>query len=126
METYDNQMAPRFTELLEQRAAALQRVLKRDLEAAGAEGSHEVTDFKDAAGEESQALVDDVKAAGAALELAQVAAARRRLRDHTYGLCLECGAAIDLRRLVALPATALCTACQATNERTARTAAAQH
>jgi len=117
METYDNQMAPRFTELLEQRAVALQRLLKRDLEAAGADGSHEVTDFKDAAGEESQALVDDAQAAGAALELAQIGAARRRLRDHTYGLCLECGDAIDLRRLLALPSTPLCAACQARIER---------
>jgi DnaK suppressor protein len=126
METYDNHMAPRFAELLEQRAVALQRLLKRDLDAAGAEGSHEVTDFKDAAGEESQALVDEAQAAGAALELAQVAAARRRLRDHTYGLCLECAAAIDLRRLVALPATPLCTACQALHEQTARAATAPH
>ena len=83
METYDNQMAPRFAELLEQRAATLQRLLERDLETAGAESPHEVTDFKDAAGEQSQAVVDEAQAAGAALELGQVAAARRRLRDNT-------------------------------------------
>lgn len=113
MDTYDSTMTPRFAEQLERRAAALQQLLAQDLQAASSDGEHDVTDFKDAAGDESQAAVDDAQAAGAALELGQVAAARRRLRDHSYGRCLDCGEPIALPRLQALPATPLCTACQA-------------
>lgn len=46
-------------------------------------------------------------------ELEEVIAARRRLADHDYGLCADCGAAIDLGRLMALAATPCCTTCQA-------------
>ena len=117
MTLYDSTMAPRFAQLLDQRAAALRQLLAHDLEAAGAAGAPEVSDFKDAAGHEAQTLVEEAQSASAFLELGQVVAARRRLRDGSYGRCAACGDPIELGRLLALPATALCTACQASRER---------
>lgn len=77
---------------------------------------HEVMDFKDMAAEQTAASIDDAKAEHAAHELEQVLAARRRLQDHSYGLCVDCGEEIDPRRLEALPATPYCTGCQAVHE----------
>jgi DnaK suppressor protein len=120
MESYNNSMAPRFTQLLAQREAELRATLRATGDTAGqaldAE-PREVTDFKDVAEEESLAMVDEAKAEHAAQELEQVLAARQRLLDGSYGDCLNCGEAIDLRRLTALPATPFCTACQAAHER---------
>ena len=73
-------------------------------------------DFKDVAMEQALATVDEAKAGHAVLELEEVLAARRRLADQSFGHCLDCGEAIDLRRLAARPAAALCTTCQAIHE----------
>ena len=62
------------------------------------------------------ATVDEAKAEHAGDELMRVLAARHRLQDHSYGLCVACGEAIDLRRLNALPAASYCVACQAIHE----------
>jgi DnaK suppressor protein len=102
---------------LRERAEELRRVLQA---AAGAaiSGEHaEVVDFKDVAAEDTRAAVDEVAQTLAADELGQVMAALRRVDDGTYGLCEDCGEPIDERRLLALPATAYCTACQAIHER---------
>lgn len=97
--------------------------LRAALHAAGpARDDHlpEVQDFKDVAAEESRALLDEAAYAHAAEELSQVLAAQRRVDDGTYGLCEDCGEAIDQRRLLVLPATRYCTACQAIHERPGR------
>lgn len=77
----------------------------------------EVLDFKDVAAEETRAVVDEVTHANARAELAQVAAALRRIADGSYGFCQDCGEPIDERRLRTLPATAFCTDCQEFHER---------
>lgn len=76
-----------------------------------------VVDFKDIAARDVRAAIDDVTLAHAARELEDIAAALRRIDAGTYGTCRACGEAIDERRLHALPATSLCTACQADHER---------
>lgn len=76
----------------------------------------EVTDFKDAAAEETRAVIDEAAMSHAALELEQVVSALRRMREGSYGQCLDCGEPIDERRLAALPATPFCTDCQALHE----------
>ncbi|HSV82102.1 MAG TPA: TraR/DksA family transcriptional regulator, partial [Ramlibacter sp.] len=76
----------------------------------------DVSDFKDLATRESEEAVDEVQAEHAAHELEQVLAARRRLQELTYGLCLDCGEPIDLRRLSAMPATPYCASCQSAHE----------
>lgn len=113
------------TPLAQQMAAALrqrQQELRAMLQqAAGAnipgDNPPEVLDFKDVAAEETRAVVDEAACVHAAEELAQVAAALRRVEDGSYGLCEDCGEAIDERRLRALPATPFCTACQTIHER---------
>jgi DnaK suppressor protein len=81
-----------------------------------ADRRHDVVDFKELAAEQSAATIDDVKSEHIAHELEQVLAARRRLQDHSYGLCLDCGEEIDPRRLEALPGTPYCTDCQEVHE----------
>ncbi|OOG36694.1 TraR/DksA family transcriptional regulator [Polaromonas sp. A23] len=119
METYDSTLMPHFRRLLAQREADLRSILRAsdDLpEQTGDTGSHGVMDFKDVAMEQALATVDEAKAGHAFLELEEVLAARRRLTDQRFGYCLDCGEAIDLRRLEAVPAASLCTACQAIHE----------
>jgi len=119
MDTYDSTQLSRFSALLAQREAELRAVLRAAADVAEhasdvSEG--EVVDFKDMAVEETQAVVEQAKAGQAAHELEQMVAARRRLADGSYGECLDCGEPIDVRRLMALPATPYCTHCQAIHE----------
>ena len=110
-------MATAFDQLLSRREQELCDILRaREAQLDRTGTSWDVNDFKDIAGEDSQAVIDAVQAEYAALELEQVLAARRRLH-HGYGLCLDCGEAIDLRRLSALPATPYCASCQEAHER---------
>lgn len=50
-------------------------------------------------------------------ELAEIDAARARIAAGTYGSCEECGEAIPLARLRALPASRFCLSCQLRHER---------
>jgi DnaK suppressor protein len=119
MQTYDDSMAARFSQLLDQREVELRAILRASghpLAGAGEDAPHEVMDFKDVAEEQTQAAVDASTTDHAALELEQVLAARQRIHDHSYGQCLDCGNDVDLRRLTTLPAAPFCTACQARRE----------
>jgi len=49
-------------------------------------------------------------------ELRQIAAARDRMTAGTYGLCIDCGTAVALGRLQALPSAERCMPCQETFE----------
>lgn len=119
MNTFDTSTFPHFRQLLARREAELRLLLRSsgDLgsDAPDAE-PRDVVDFKELATEQTLATVDDAKASHAVHELDALAAARRRLDDHSYGLCMDCGDAIDLRRLEALPATPYCTSCQEVHE----------
>jgi DnaK suppressor protein len=119
-EQYSAAMAPRFGQLL----AAREEELRTLLEGTGSAPQtstveREVTDFKDLAGDETRVAVEEAKSTHLLQELTQLAAARRRLQDHSYGRCIDCGDPIDLRRLVALPATPYCAACQNVQEHAA-------
>jgi len=117
MNTYHSGLAAEFDQLLARREQELCAVLHaRESQAEAAGSRSEVNDFKDIAIEDTLAVVDEVQAENAAHELEQVLAARRRLQDHRYGECLDCGEPIDLRRLSAMPATPYCTGCQAVHE----------
>src|SRR5512140_1387788 len=119
MDIYTRTLAPRFTKLLAKRESELRTILRStgDYAAPTPEAqAREVLDFKDMAVEETQSVVDEAKADHALEELEQVVAARKRLTEQTYGECLDCGEPIDLRRLIALPATPFCTACQDIHE----------
>jgi DnaK suppressor protein len=83
----------------------------------GCDEPAEVRDFKEVGAEESRLALDDVVLARAVRAREQVIAALCRIDEGTYGHCLACGEAIDARRLEAVPAAALCSACQMLDER---------
>ncbi|NML48268.1 TraR/DksA family transcriptional regulator [Ramlibacter sp. G-1-2-2] len=101
------------------RQEELRAMLRAAADARENEQPTDVVDFKDVAAEESRAAVDDLALSHAAIELSQVSSALRRMEEGSYGLCQDCGEAIDERRLMALPATPYCTACQTIHERPA-------
>ena len=122
MQHYDNSLAGHFGKLLAAREAELRLALdtgnKKEL-AGDQTGNGEAHDFKDLAERESHFDLAALEAARIANELSQVLAARRRLKDGSFGQCVECGKPMDLRRLEAMPAAAFCVPCQAAGEPTA-------
>ena len=116
MNHLDSNHALEFDRLLAAREEEVCAILRaRDSrEKAVANGG--VTDFKDLAGDEAAAAVDEAQAEHAAHELEDILAARRRLADGTYGLCRACGEPIGLERLRTLPATSYCVGCQFLHE----------
>ena len=120
MNAYDDEQTSPLDALLVRREAELRSLLASvgtaRVNHADAQSAHEVTDFKEAANDEAAAVVNDFQAGHAAQELQQVVDARKRLNQGEYGHCQSCGQAISLSRLLALPAAALCTACQAQQE----------
>ena len=46
-------------------------------------------------------------------EVHQIQGALRRIAEGTYGICVQCGADIDPKRLKALPIATRCTSCAA-------------
>jgi DnaK suppressor protein len=50
-------------------------------------------------------------------EMRALCAARERIENGTFGLCVDCGEAIGAARLAALPTAARCAACQSAQER---------
>ncbi len=120
MQIYDKNQATRFTHLLTQKEEELRAALRTNEdwpERVGEPEAREVSDFKDLATRRAQATLDDAQAEQVAFELEQVLAAQYRLHDGSFGRCQRCGDEIDLRRLVAMPATPYCTACQSIQER---------
>lgn len=129
MQTYDPSQSTRFGQILARRARELRTALGSAhpaTDAGSAAPWREVLDFKDMAAQDSWASLAEVTAAQAARELALVLAAQRRLQDRDYGLCLDCGEPIDLRRLLALPATPNCIACQDRQEQRRATTTYRH
>src|SRR5689334_17811177 len=87
-----------------------QEDLRREVSAAGeatrerqAFSAHEVLDQKDQASERSESAVDDGSLLRDLEELRQIQAARERLEQGRYGLCIDCGEPIDAQRLHAQP-----------------------
>lgn len=54
------------------------------------------------------------------VELGEVEAALRRIREGTYGICEDCSIEIDPRRLAVYPTAKRCTACQRRHEHVAK------
>jgi DnaK suppressor protein len=111
----------RIRQLLAQRESELQALLHD--EAAACDTPPDVVDFKDAASAEADATVHEGAVHLAQPQLAEVIAARRRLDAGTYGQCVDCGEPIPEPRLLAVPWTSHCTACQSAIEQAATRAA---
>jgi len=102
---------------LDQRRETLLDELKRDA-ARLREGRS--ADIDDAAVVDLLVGLDQADLSRDAGQLRDIDAARRRLDDGSYGVCLDCGAAIVFERLFAEPAAARCLECQARHEKTYR------
>ncbi len=116
MDNFETSMSADFAELLLRRDAELRRALQAlsaDDEPAQAQ---DVSDFKDLALRVSESAMDEQEAERLEANLARVASARQRLGAGRFGTCLDCGADIDLRRLLALPEAPYCMACQQRHE----------
>ena len=61
---------------------------------------------------ESMDAVEIAQAARDATELAAIDSALQRLDTPDFGICIDCGAEIELARLLAEPTVLRCTACQ--------------
>lgn len=68
-------------------------------------------DFEDVAPYVANDEVLEGLDAAARAEVVDVRAALRRLDDGTYGLCADCGDAIEAGRLASLPQARMCTDC---------------
>ncbi len=103
-------------ELLDARA----RQLRQEVDAGQPRSSgepHEVIDQKDTANASALAEVGGAEVERDLAELRQIALACERIDSGHYGECSDCGKAIDPRRLLALPASTRCAACQGDAER---------
>src|SRR5438552_5596883 len=74
------------------------------------------------AGDESVAtLIADLEQADVTRDLGEfraLEAARERIRDGGYGICIDCGSDVGFERLKAFPAALRCVQCQERHEKT--------
>ena len=103
-------------QLLERRAKQLEQEVAA-AQARGNDDPNDVTDRKDEANARVLAEVGNAEVERDLAELREIALARQRIADGSYGRCADCGVDIDPRRLLAQPAAARCTRCQADAER---------
>jgi|SRR5437867_5262253 len=67
-------------------------------------------------GEEGDRQIEWVHRSGLENHLREIIDAQDRLMDGKYGLCAECGAEIETRRLLVEPTATLCLGCQSMAE----------
>jgi len=96
---------------LDRRADELERSVSQALSHLG-DDLRDVLDTKDTANERLLATVDNAALARDLAELRAITQARARIADGRYGLCMQCGCAIDAARLAVQPAAERCAACQ--------------
>jgi DnaK suppressor protein len=110
---------------IDERRRALLEEIRKDVARSRDEQYAALADVTPDSGEEATAhLIADLDQAEISRdvgELRSLEAARRRLADGAYGLCVDCGADIPLGRLRAQPGAARCLACQERHEKTYRT-----
>ena len=107
---------------LDAREAELQDEV-READAEGREtpeapGPHEPGDAADAGDQRFQTGMAHVEKQRDQEELVAIDAARGRMDDGTYGICIDCGGEIPFKRLQAQPTALRCVACQSAYEKT--------
>lgn len=107
---------------IEERRAALAVEIRREVARARDEPFAEVAGSVHDTGDEALAdLVGDLDNAEVKRDLAELReldAARARIADGSYGVCVDCGADIPVDRLRAQLGAVRCVACQEQHERT--------
>jgi RNA polymerase-binding transcription factor DksA len=100
---------------LERREAELRRKIVEERERADDEGlalAKGAGDAADQAFARIQFDIDYQRIDGVVAELRELAAARERLENGVFGVCVDCGEPIDPARLNVAPAAARCAICQ--------------
>lgn len=101
---------------LERREAELRRKIAEERERTDDEGFAELAngtgDAADQAFARIQFGIDYQRIDGVLAELRELAAARERLENGVFGVCIDCGEPIDPARLKVAPAAARCAGCQ--------------
>lgn len=82
------------------------------------EGMDENVDaVRDAAAAGAQTGVDHAMVARDLQEIRDIDAALKRIENGDFGICIDCGATIEPRRLAAYPTAKRCLPCQVKHER---------
>ena len=106
---------------LDMRMRQLLDDIKREQQQSESERHREVAGAVSDTGDESVAnLVTDLDAAEIdrdVREIREIEAALRRMKEGTYGVCLDCGEGIPSQRLLAEPSAARCIRCAERRER---------
>jgi DnaK suppressor protein len=109
-----------YTSLLQARETQLRKTIQAGLPKSSDKGHAGQTERVHDRGEESvadmQADLGIAQVNNAVRELSDVEAAKGRIADATYGLCIDCDAPIASARLQAYPAAKRCIACQTRHE----------
>lgn len=107
--------------LLDEREFAAQVQIRAEAGRRADEPFAELTgDVSDLGDEASADVIVDIDNAMMGLQLTQlqdIAAARKRMKDKRYGVCIDCEDEIEYARLQAYPTAKRCTACQRIRER---------
>lgn len=108
--------------LIEQRRQALMAELRQDVERTQERQYGELAGPAPDSGDESvAALISDLEHAGLSRDLGELRgleAARARLAEGSYGICINCGGDIEFERLRANPGALRCVDCQRLHEKT--------
>jgi RNA polymerase-binding protein DksA len=116
------QQTQELKQTLEQRRGALIEELRDDVDRVRKDQFEELAGPAPDAGDESVATLiadlDHFDVGRDVSELRAVEAARARLRDGSYGTCVECGGEIGFERLRATPTAVRCVECQRVYEKT--------
>jgi len=111
----------RLADELTRRRTALVDEIGRKLAASrdklGSASIDQIIEGGDYASADAMAGLDLAEAQRDIQELRDVDAARGRLADGSYGICVDCGEEIADARLVAYPTAKRCTACQTAYEK---------
>jgi RNA polymerase-binding protein DksA len=107
---------------IERRRAALASELREDMERVRRDRHEDLAGAAPDPGDESVAtLIADLDHADVGRDLDELRgleAARGRISDGSYGMCLDCGGEIGFERLRASPAAVRCIDCQTVHEKT--------
>jgi DnaK suppressor protein len=108
--------------MIEARRRALQAELHDGIDRAREDSFEDLAGAAPDAGDESVAtLIGDIDHADVSrdvTELRALDAARERMEQGSYGVCVECGSDIEYERLKAAPAAIRCIGCQRLHEKT--------
>lgn len=108
--------------MIEARRRALQAELHDGVDRARADRFEDLAGPAPDAGDESVAtLIGDIDHADVSRDLAELRAldaARSRIEEGSYGVCVDCGGEIEYERLKAAPAAFRCINCQRLHEKT--------